>query len=29
MDTETMDKELASQMKTWINKGDYWSVANN
>ena len=29
IDTNTPEKELASQIKTWIIKGDYWSIANN
>ena len=29
LDTNTPEKEVASQMRTWITKGDYWSIANN
>ena len=29
IDSATPEKELVSQLKSWINKGEYWSVANN
>jgi len=28
-DLNTTEKDLVSHMKSWINKGDYWSVSNN
>jgi len=29
INSNTPEKEVASQMRTWMTKGDYWSIVNN